>query len=127
VALRSSCGDVSAHGSVKIVARPERVRLLEHGARAENCMPGMVERTVYVGSSLQVIVQLAAGGTVQASVANSGAQSTYSHGTPVAVQVPAEALRVLATTTLPSPSHVDGDEATASAAPAPAVASALRP
>jgi spermidine/putrescine transport system ATP-binding protein len=99
-ALRAGCGETAARGPVKIVARPERVRLLPHGADAENCLPGMVERTVYVGSSLQVIARLATGASVQASVVNMGhADSSFSQGTPVAVQIPVDALRVLA----PSP------------------------
>ena len=32
--LHAACGDVTASGPVKIVARPERVQLLEHGDRA---------------------------------------------------------------------------------------------
>ena len=57
--LRARCGDVAARGRVRIVARPERLELLEHGAQGDNCLVGMVERTVYVGASLQVIVRLA--------------------------------------------------------------------
>ncbi len=93
--LRAGCGDLTARGVVKIVARPERVLLLEHGAGTENCLPGMVERTVYVGASLQVIVRLATGAVLQASVANTGAQSPHVQGTPVQVHIPADALRVL--------------------------------
>jgi spermidine/putrescine transport system ATP-binding protein len=94
--LRAGCGDTSARGTVRIVARPERIRLLDHGSDEENCLPGMVERTVYVGSSLQVMIRLASGATVQASVVNSGHTDAYRQGTPVAVQVPPDALRVLA-------------------------------
>ena len=57
------CGDVGARGAVKIVARPERVALLAHGSERRQRLPGMVERTVYVGASLQVIVRLATGAT----------------------------------------------------------------
>src|SRR5262249_25824887 len=64
--LRAGCGDLAARGPVKIVARPERVLLLEHGVERENCLPGMVERTVYVGASLHVIVRLATGAAIQA-------------------------------------------------------------
>ncbi|HEY2260743.1 MAG TPA: ABC transporter ATP-binding protein, partial [Solirubrobacteraceae bacterium] len=51
--LRARSGDVDARGPVKLVARPERVVLLPHGADepAENRLPGMVERTVYVGAT----------------------------------------------------------------------------
>src|SRR6185312_5418194 len=44
--LRARCGDVTARGRVRIVARPERLELLEHGAQGDNCLVGMVERTV---------------------------------------------------------------------------------
>jgi spermidine/putrescine transport system ATP-binding protein len=93
--LRAACGELGASGPVRIVARPERLELLEHGTEAENCVPGMIERTVYVGASLQVIVRLATGAQLQASIANTGEGDAYRQGTPVAVQIPAEALRVL--------------------------------
>ncbi len=93
--LRAECGDLSASGPVKIVARPERVELLPHGAQRDNCLPGMVERTVYVGATLQVMVRLATGRAIQASVTNTGESGDLRQGTPVAVHVPAAALRVL--------------------------------
>ncbi len=104
--MRAGCGDVKARGPVKIVARPERVLLLEPGSSQENCLPGMVERTVYVGSSVQVMVRLATGGSVQSSIANMGSTGTYQQGTPVSVHVPAEALRVLD----PGPAPASGEE-----------------
>ena len=104
--MRAGCGDVKARGPVKIVARPERVLLLEHGSSQENCLPGMVERTVYVGSSVQVMVRLATGASVQSSIANMGSTGTYQQGTPVSVHVPAEALRVLD----PGPAPASGEE-----------------
>ncbi len=94
-ALRAGCGDVAARGKVKIVARPERVVLLPHGSERENCLPGMVERTVYVGASRQVIVRLATGNPLQVSVANTGGAEEHGQGTPVDVHVPPDALRVL--------------------------------
>jgi spermidine/putrescine transport system ATP-binding protein len=93
--LRAASGDVAATGPVKIVARPERVELLEHGTQRENCLPGMVERTVYVGASVQVMVRLATGAQLQASIANTGGADGYQQGTPVSVHIPADALRVL--------------------------------
>jgi spermidine/putrescine transport system ATP-binding protein len=93
--LRAACGDLTASGAVKIVARPERVELLEHGAQRGNCLPGMVERTVYVGASVQVMVRLATGAQLQASIANTGDADHYRQGTPVSVHVPADALRIL--------------------------------
>jgi ABC-type Fe3+/spermidine/putrescine transport system ATPase subunit len=93
--LRAGCGELTARGPVKVVARPERLKLLEHGAEAGNCLPGMIDRTVYVGAALHVIVRLATGDTLQASIANTGDTDGYRQGTPVAVHVPADALRVL--------------------------------
>jgi spermidine/putrescine transport system ATP-binding protein len=95
--LRARSGDVDARGPVKIVARPERVVLLAHGAteQSENCLPGMVERTVYVGATLQIMVRLATGAALQATVANTGDAVARDQGTPVQVHVPPEALRVL--------------------------------
>jgi hypothetical protein len=89
---------VAARGRVRIVARPERLELLEHGAQGDNCLVGMVERTVYVGASLQVIVRLPVGEAIQVSIANTGGADDYSQGTPVCVRVPPDALRVLSDT-----------------------------
>ncbi|MBV9424390.1 MAG: ABC transporter ATP-binding protein [Solirubrobacterales bacterium] len=94
--LRAGCGDTAACGAVKIVARPERLELLSHEDQRENRLPGMVERTVYVGASRQVIVRLPTGAAIQASVTNTGDAEMYRQGKPVSVYVPAGALRVLA-------------------------------
>jgi spermidine/putrescine transport system ATP-binding protein len=121
--LRAACGDLSASGPVKIVARPERVNLVEHGDERGNCLPGMVERTVYVGASLQVMVRLATGAQLQASITNTGGADGYPQGTPVSVHIPADALRVLGgSETAPEadsgagePGAPDAEAATASA------------
>jgi spermidine/putrescine transport system ATP-binding protein len=95
--LRARCGDIGASGAVKIVVRPERVTLTPHGAAGQdNVLPGMVERTVYVGATVQVIVRLVTGATMQATIANTGTAEGWTQGTPVMAHVPAEALRVLA-------------------------------
>jgi spermidine/putrescine transport system ATP-binding protein len=108
--LRAACGDLAASGPVKIVARPERVKLLEHGSDRGNCLPGMIERTVYVGASLQVMVRLATGTQLQASITNTGEDTGFTQGTPVAVHIPADALRILGDTPSPAAS-VDGEPA----------------
>ena len=43
------------------VIRPERVRIEEFGSAGPNRVPAMVERLVYLGSSTQVFLRLAAG------------------------------------------------------------------
>jgi spermidine/putrescine transport system ATP-binding protein len=88
-------GTSDARGEAKIVIRPERVGLERQGAGGENRVPGMVERVVYVGSILQVIVHLAPGQTLQAWIQNQGEGLPYEQGTPVTVYLPPDALRVL--------------------------------
>jgi spermidine/putrescine transport system ATP-binding protein len=115
--LRARCGEVTARGPVRVVARPERLELLAHGAQRDNCLVGMVERTVYVGASLQVIVRLPIGATVQVSIANTGGADDYSQGTPVCVHVPAQALRVLSDSA-PRPPADEREQAEPPAVPA---------
>jgi spermidine/putrescine transport system ATP-binding protein len=93
--LHAAKGDTDARGDVKVVIRPERVQLEESGTTGENRVPGMVERVVYVGSTMQVIVHLAPGQTLQAWVQNQGGGLPYGQGHPVSVHLPPEALRVL--------------------------------
>ena len=93
------------------------LELLEHGTRGDNCLIGMVERTVYVGASLQVIVRLPIGEAIQVSIANTGDADAYSQGTPVCVRVPPEALRVLSDTT-PRPPADEREQAQPPAVPA---------
>ncbi len=88
-------GESDARGEAKIVIRPERVGLERQGAGGENRVPGMVERVVYVGSILQVIVHLAPGQTLQAWIQNQGEGLPYEQGTPVTIYLPPDALRVL--------------------------------
>ena len=94
--LTAGQGERDARGDAKIVIRPERVRLEDAGTAGANRVPGMVERVVYVGSTMQVIVHLAPGGTLQVWVQNQGQGSlAYQQGSAVTVHLPAEALRVL--------------------------------
>jgi spermidine/putrescine transport system ATP-binding protein len=93
--ITATQGDTDAQGDVKIVIRPERVQLEEQGSTGENRVPGMVERVVYVGSIMQLIVRLAPGETLQAWVQNQGVALPFQQGMPVAVHLPADAVRVL--------------------------------
>ncbi len=95
--LWAECGDLGATGAASAVVRPERLRLMAHEEVGENCIPGMIDRTVFVGSNLQIMVRLANGGLLQASVPNDG-PGLHSHeqGSPVSVHVPPDALHVLA-------------------------------
>jgi spermidine/putrescine transport system ATP-binding protein len=94
--LEARGGDIGFVGPAKIVIRPERVELEPHGSPAgPNRLPGMVERLVYIGSAVQVIVRVATGETLQALVQNTGKDVPYGQGTPVQLHLPADALRVL--------------------------------
>jgi spermidine/putrescine transport system ATP-binding protein len=91
-------GETSAAGPVRLVIRPERVRLelLSIDVPGGNHLPGMVDRLVYLGSSTQVIVRLPTGESLQALIQNEGRSLPYAQGTPVSVHLPPNALRVLA-------------------------------
>jgi spermidine/putrescine transport system ATP-binding protein len=88
-------GESDTVGAAKITIRPERVELLPQGTTGENHVPAMVERVVYVGSVLQVILHLAAGQTIQAWQQNEGGALPYASGASVTARLPREALRVL--------------------------------
>jgi spermidine/putrescine transport system ATP-binding protein len=95
--LAAGSGVIDVTGPAKIVIRPERVRLEPREAESgPNRLPGMVERLVYVGSAVQVIVRVATGEVLQVLVPNSGTVLPYEQGTPVQVHLPVDALRVLA-------------------------------
>jgi spermidine/putrescine ABC transporter ATP-binding subunit len=88
-------GDADTVGECKITIRPERVEIQAQGETGENHLPAMVERIVYVGSVLQVILHLATGQTIQAWMPNTGAGDPFRSGDAVAAHFPREALRVL--------------------------------
>ena len=88
-------GDADTTGDCKITIRPERVEIEAQGTTGENRMPAMVERTVYVGSVLQVILHLATGQTIQAWTPNTGGGDANRSGDAITVHFPREALRVL--------------------------------
>ena len=93
--LFASRGDVGAAGAVKLVARPERIKVTAHGDAGENRIPGMIERVVYVGPVTQLIVRLAPGDRIHSTLQNEGREVPYAQGTPVSVHFPDDALRVL--------------------------------
>jgi spermidine/putrescine transport system ATP-binding protein len=99
-------GDLGAQGPVRVVIRPERVSVEDHGTPGDNRIPGMVERVLYVGSVIQILVHLAHGETLQAWLQNRGGDPPWQQGTAVTVHLPPDAIRVLTDDT-----EVDGAEA----------------
>jgi ABC-type Fe3+/spermidine/putrescine transport system ATPase subunit len=93
--LMAARGDLGARGRIRVVVRPERVRLEDQGSSGDNRIPGMVERVLYVGSTIQVLVHLAHGETLQAWIQNDGGEPPWQQGTAVSVYLPADAIRVL--------------------------------
>ena len=88
-----------ATGAGRAVIRPECVELAEAGLTGANRMPGMVDRTVFLGSTTQVMVRLPHGAVLQSLMTNNAANEMYSAGQPVTVCLPAQSLRILATST----------------------------
>ena len=93
--LDATQGKTDARGSVRVTIRPERVHLETQDSTGPNRVPGMVERLVYLGNSVQVIVHLAFGATIQALVQNVGTEIPWKQGTAVQAHLPPDALRVL--------------------------------
>ncbi len=101
-AITAGAGDTDATGPVKVVIRPERVRLEPYrdasggdAVDTANRIPAMIERAVYLGSVTHLILRLAPGETLQAMVPNEDGARAYEQGTPVRAYLPAEAVRVL--------------------------------
>jgi spermidine/putrescine transport system ATP-binding protein len=104
--LEAGGGSSDVVGPAKLVIRPERVELEPHEADSgPNCLPGMVERVVYVGSAVQVLVRVPTGEVLQALVTNTGRKLPFEQGTPVQLHLPVDALRAL-----PVPERVEEQE-----------------
>jgi spermidine/putrescine transport system ATP-binding protein len=93
--LRAASGDLSLRGAAKIVVRPERVQLDDHGARGDNALPGMVDRLVYLGATTQIAVRLPGGVSLQALVTDADDRARLEPGAPVTVVLPPDAVRLL--------------------------------
>jgi spermidine/putrescine transport system ATP-binding protein len=87
---------VRAGDDVKVTIRPERIELLPSGTGGPNVIPGIVDRVVYAGPVLQVLIHLAGIGEIQVALANQGNIEPHFSGEAVTVRFPAEALRILA-------------------------------
>ena len=105
--LAAGRGSSGASGNTKVTIRPERVKLEPKGSSGENRIPGTVQRWVYLGNSVQLIVGLATGEKIQALMQNGGDEIPYREGSEVAVHLPAAALRVLTDTGVPLASEGD--------------------
>jgi len=102
--LRCARGNTEISGQTKITIRPERVKLEKKDATGENRVPGQIERSVYLGNAVQLIVRLATGNVIQVLMQNGGEEIPFNPGDAVQAHLPADALRVLTDTGAPLPS-----------------------
>ena len=95
--LRCRQGAIDAHGEVKVMIRPERISIEPHASAGEQRLPGMVERSVFLGGSHEVHVRVLGGEILKATVANDGREPPVAlePGAAVSLHLPPEALRVL--------------------------------
>ena len=111
--LRARHGATSARGEVKVMIRPERIEIKPHSNTGEQRMPGMVERSVFLGGAYEVHVRVLGGELLKAMVPNDGgvAVAALEPGAAVCLHMPADALRVL-TTSEPA-DEAEGEQADA--------------
>jgi spermidine/putrescine transport system ATP-binding protein len=93
----------------RAVIRPECVEVQEPGLTGVNRIPGLVDRSVFLGSTTQLMVRLPHGEVLQSLVTNTSRGSAPAAGQPVTVHLPSQSLRVLAATERPSPALVGSD------------------
>jgi spermidine/putrescine transport system ATP-binding protein len=90
-------GATDARGDVQVMIRPERIGIEPHaGAGGEN-LPGIIERSVFLGGSHEVHVRVLGGELLKATVANdgTGTAATLEEGAAVSLRLPPDGLRVL--------------------------------
>jgi len=104
VVLEALRGEVSARGPVKAVIRPERVRIEAGGEPAENRVPAVVTRSIYLGNGVRILMTLASGQPVVAlaQTSDSEALPSWSPGARVLCHLPSAALRVLSVAPAPA-------------------------
>jgi spermidine/putrescine transport system ATP-binding protein len=93
--LRAQQGAVDARGDVKVMIRPERIGIEPHSTTGEQRMPGIVERSVFLGGQHEVHVRVLGGELLKATVANDGKAFDLEPGAAVSVYLPPDGLRVL--------------------------------
>ncbi|MEU8852308.1 ABC transporter ATP-binding protein [Streptomyces sp. NPDC048564] len=94
----AACAADTAPGPVRVVVRPERIRLEPQGKDGipPNTLPCVVDRLVYVGATTQVMARLPHGPALRVLVVNDSDRDLLSPGTPALVSCAPEAIRVLA-------------------------------
>src|SRR3954467_1737099 len=107
--FRCGQGELDTVGEVKVMIRPERISIEPHTEAGDERLPGIVERSVFLGGSHEVHVRVLGGELMRAMVANDGSPAPVSldPGAAVSLRLPPAALRVL------RPSEAETDETVA--------------
>jgi len=115
--FRAQQGATGARGEVKVMIRPERIEIEPHATAGDNRLPGMVERSVFLGGSHEVHVRVLGGDLLKATVANDGRPLPVAleQGEAVSLHLPPDGLRVL--TPSGPRAELAGSEASGPAAP----------
>ena len=82
-------------GPAMISIRPERIKIVGRHSGGDNVVVARVERLVYAGPILNVLVRVGDLSEIQVSVPNEGHAATYLHGDEIGLHFPSDALRVL--------------------------------
>jgi spermidine/putrescine transport system ATP-binding protein len=95
--FRCGQGELDTRGEVKVMIRPERIVIEPHAEAGDERLPGIVERSVFLGGSHEVHVRVLGGELMRAMVANDGSPTPVSlePGAAVSLRLPPAALRVL--------------------------------
>jgi spermidine/putrescine transport system ATP-binding protein len=97
IVVEGRAGDATTRGTVKVVVRPERVKLEPAGSTGPNRIPAMVTRSIYLGNGVRVIAHLATGQSITALVPSTSDETpaSWEPGVPVTCYLPASSIRVL--------------------------------
>jgi spermidine/putrescine transport system ATP-binding protein len=114
--FRAQQGATDARGAVRVMIRPERIVIEPHAVGNGDQLPGIVERSVFLGGSHEVHVRVLGGELLKATVANDGnaLPASLEEGAAVSLRLPADALRVLRPSPEPEVEAVEEEEAAAS-------------
>ena len=90
-------GETGSSGPVKAMIRPERIGVEAQGTTGDNRLPGLVERSVFLGGAHEVHVRVLGGELLRATIPNDGRSLPVEleEGTAVTLHLPADGLRVL--------------------------------
>jgi spermidine/putrescine transport system ATP-binding protein len=82
-------------GPAMVSIRPERIKIVSDTGSAANTVHAVVNRTVYAGPVLNVLVHVDDTNEIQVTVPNGGDVKPYLPGDTIALHLPADALQVL--------------------------------